>query len=90
VVGKLGYSTLAEVYQAATPYLFMQRRRFPESPALARFAERNLVCGELTEEEFEAANWPERLRDLQAARSTKAPEATGSQEAAGLISSLLG
>ena len=59
VVGNLGYSTLAEVCQAATPYLFMQRRRFPESPALARFAERNLVCGELTEDDFEAANWPE-------------------------------
>ena len=89
VVGKLGYSTLAEVYQAATPYLFMQRRRFPESPALARFAERNLVCGELTEDEFEAANWPEQRRDLQAVRSPKAPEVNGSQEAAGLILSLL-
>ena len=90
VVGKLGYSTLAEVYQSATPYLFMQRRRFPESPALARFAERNLVCGELTEDEFEAADWPDQLHDLQAVQRTRAPETTGSQEVAGLISSLLG
>ena len=89
VVGKLGYSTLAEVYQAATPYLFMQRRRFPESPALARFAERNLVCGELTEDEFKAANWPSRLFEFQEERRPVEAETTGSQEAADLILDLL-
>jgi hypothetical protein len=37
VVGKLGYSTLAEAWTAGVPYGFIARRGFPESPVLASF-----------------------------------------------------
>ena len=89
VVGKLGYSTLAEAYQAATPYLFIQRRRFPESPALAQFARQRMVCGEITATEFEAADWPNRLQDLRAIRRSRTREPTGAQQAADLLLDLL-
>ena len=89
VVGKLGYSTLAEVFQAATPYLFIQRRRFPESPALARYARRRLVCEEITEPELEAAEWPSRLPDLAKGRRGPTAEPLGSDQAAKLLLDLL-
>jgi hypothetical protein len=37
VVGKLGYSTVAEVYHARTRFAFLRRPRFPESPVLEAF-----------------------------------------------------
>ncbi len=40
VVGKSGYSTLAEVYHAGIPFGFVSRRRFPEARVVARFIER--------------------------------------------------
>ena len=89
VVGKLGYSTLAEAYQTATPYLFIQRRRFPESPALARFARQRMACGEITETELEAADWPNRLPDLRAGRPSPTKEPTGSHQTADLLLDLL-
>lgn len=89
VVGKLGYSTLAEVIQAETPYLFIQRRRFPESPALAGHARRRLVCDEITETELEAADWPDRLPELKRDRRAPIREPQGSQQAAELLLDLL-
>ncbi|MGB5162049.1 MAG: hypothetical protein WBO69_19495 [Thermoanaerobaculia bacterium] len=89
VVGKLGYSTLAEVIQAETPYLFIQRPRFPESPALASYARRRLVCAEITEPELEAAEWPGLLPELKRNRRAPTIEQQGSQQAAGLLLDLL-
>jgi len=89
VLGKLGYSTLAEVSQAATPYLFIRRSRFPESPALADYARRRLVCEEITEPELAAADWPCRLPDLQRNRRAPIGEPQGSQQAAGMVLDLL-
>ncbi len=60
VIGKLGYGTVAEAWAAGTPLAFVPRRRFPESPFLAEFAERELrgfalpVDGDLDLAEVEA------------------------------------
>jgi hypothetical protein len=37
VVGKVGYSTLAETYAAGVPFGYVARSRFPESPPLVEF-----------------------------------------------------
>ncbi len=37
VIGKVGYSTLAEVFAAGVPFGYILRERFPESEVLARF-----------------------------------------------------
>ncbi len=89
VVGKLGYSTLAECFQAATPFLFMQRRSFPESPPLARYAKQRLICAEITEAEFEAAGWPSRVYEMSALRTAAAGGSAGSRQAADLVLNLL-
>lgn len=57
VVGKLGYSTVAEAYRAGTAMAYVARPGFPESEVLARFAERHLNARELDSVAFESGNW---------------------------------
>jgi hypothetical protein len=47
VVGKLGYSTVAECYQAGSRMGFIRRPGFPESPVLEAFVRENLQSVEL-------------------------------------------
>ena len=42
VVGKIGYSTLAEVYAAGVPYGFVPRPRFRESDVLSAFVQEQM------------------------------------------------
>lgn len=57
VVGKPGYSTLAEAYQAGVPYAFVERPDFREYGVLAAFITAELGGGEITLEDFEAGRW---------------------------------
>ena len=64
VIAKLGYSTLAEVYQAGLPFAYIPREKFPETPPLAEFARRAMGALELTYLDFGSGNWgdlPDRL-----------------------------
>jgi UDP:flavonoid glycosyltransferase YjiC (YdhE family) len=44
VIGKLGYSTLAEVLRAGIPFGYVSRQNYPEMPALIACVEANLPC----------------------------------------------
>ncbi len=52
VIGKIGYSTLAEVYQAGVPFAYISRERFRESRPLADFIAREMPSLPLTEKQF--------------------------------------
>ncbi len=52
VIGKLGYSTLAEAYWTGTPYGFIPRLKFRESPPLARFVREVMGGIEIPEDLF--------------------------------------
>jgi hypothetical protein len=52
VIGKLGYSTVAEVFHAGAAFAYLRRPRFPESPVLEAF-----VRGRIPSEPL-AADWP--------------------------------
>jgi hypothetical protein len=64
VVGKAGYSTLAEVHQAGIPFGFVERIGFRESAVLESFVRREMSGIAITEEEFEGGLWLERLPSL--------------------------
>ena len=89
VIGKLGYSTLAEAYRAGVPLVFVRRPRFPESPVLAEFAQRHLPCHEISAEEFRAGAWLEVLPQLLVAERRAPVEANGADEIAGSLVDLL-
>ena len=64
VVGKLGYSTVAEVHRAGVPFAYVSRARFREAPSLAAFARRHLGAMPLTTTGFEHGKWIEQIGEL--------------------------
>ena len=43
VIGKVGYSTLAEVYHASVPFGYISRRNYPEMPPLVDFIQHHMA-----------------------------------------------
>jgi UDP:flavonoid glycosyltransferase YjiC (YdhE family) len=90
VIGKLGYSTLAEVYAAGVPFGYVGRPTFRESAALAAFAGTHMPALELTPEEVASAGWLERLPELLAFQRTRGSNHNGAAVAAEAVHQLLG
>jgi hypothetical protein len=63
VVGKAGYSTLAEVMMASVPYAFISRGDFRESEVMLPFIKNNLPSLEIKEQEYTSGNWFDRLSE---------------------------
>lgn len=81
VVGKLGYSTLAEAYNAAIPYGYIPRATFPESPPLGAFV-RNVMHGiEISPADYQSGAW---LKKIPALLDSPRPS-RNSPNGAGLI-----
>jgi len=64
VVGKVGYSTLSEVYQAGVPYGFVTRPDFRESPVFETYIRQNMAGIEISEIEFNSGVWLKLLPEL--------------------------
>lgn len=89
VVGKLGYSTLAEAYNAGTPFGFIPRARFPESPPLADFVRQRMRGLEIPEADYISGAWIERMSELLALKSGQPPALNGAEQLAAHIGSFL-
>lgn len=72
IVGKLGYSTLAEVYTTGIPFAYIPRPRFRESGPMSQFAREAMNAVAISEEQFFNAGWLNILPDLLC-REKKAP-----------------
>jgi hypothetical protein len=76
VVGKLGYSTVAEAWSAGARYAFVPRPVFPESAVLETFVRRELPSMEVSAAEHERGEWLSSLDALlerpRAARQSSA------------------
>jgi hypothetical protein len=85
IVGKLGYSTLAEAYAAGIPYAYVPRVRLREGIPLGEWARREMSAVELAEERFFNGEWLELLPDLlsRPCRPPKGPN--GADQAAEFI-----
>jgi len=89
VVGKLGYSTLAEAYCANRPFGFIPRARFHESPPLARFVIDQMNGLSISEAEFNSTAWVDLIPVLLARNENKPPRSSGASEAAQFLQRLL-
>jgi len=89
VIGKLGYSTLAEAYWAGVPFGFIERRRFRESPVLAAYVEAQMSGLAISEAQFRSGEWLSRLPDLLAKPRVRRPGANGAGQIARFIQNLL-
>ena len=64
VVGKVGYSTLAEVYHAGVPFGYVARSNFRESRPMTAFIEKKMQGIPLKESEFYNGKWTTKIRKL--------------------------
>jgi hypothetical protein len=89
VIGKLGYSTVAECYGAGTRFGYVCRPSFPESPVLEEFVCRNLPSLRFGQGDLEAGNWTQRIsRLLSLPRAAEQP-LDGAEDVADLLHGLL-
>jgi hypothetical protein len=89
VVGKVGYSTLAEVYHAGVPFGYVARPRFPESGPLVAFIRREMPGVAIPMESFLQGKWGALISELTGLKRVRRSGPNGSEEAAGFLMSLL-
>ncbi len=89
VVGKLGYSTVAEVFRAGVPLGYVSRARFRESPIMARFVRTRMRGVPIPEAQFHSGDWLRHLPDLLAMPRVTRREPNGAAQAARFIAKLL-
>ncbi|MDE3091083.1 MAG: hypothetical protein KGJ80_17045, partial [Chloroflexota bacterium] len=88
VIGKLGYSTVAEVYRAGMPLGYVSRARFRESAVMARFVRRQMSGVAISEAQFQRGDWLHHLPDLLALPRVRGREANGAVQVARFIAKL--
>ncbi len=89
LVGKVGYSTVAEVYDAGTPFGCVARPYFRESRVLAAFAQHRMPGIQIDMVEFEQGDWLDRLPKLLDCPRVERPGPRGAELAARHVLELL-
>ena len=75
VIGKAGYSTVAEAYRSGIPFGYISREKFREAATMAKFIQDAMGGCEISPADFESGRWIARLPDLLALprRARRAP-----------------
>jgi len=89
VIGKLGYSTLAEVFHTGVPFGYIARPHFRESKTLAGYVEKNMPSVAIEEADFHNNSWLSQLPELLAPERAERIGPCGSEEIGTYISQLL-
>ncbi len=89
VIGKPGYSTLAEAYAAGVPFAYLPRPRFREYPLLAEYIDRELGGLAISIESFEQGDWVDPLYHLIKTQPRRPREANGAAQAADFMLQVL-
>lgn len=85
VVGKLGYSTVAEVVGMGKPFAYIPRPTFPESPVLQAFLLRRGGCLAIAPERFSTCEWVDGAAELTSAALPPAPASGADAVAAAIL-----
>jgi hypothetical protein len=89
VIGKAGYSTLAEVYWAGVPFGYIARPRFPESRVLVAYIQQEMPGLAVEAAQFEDGSWLNWLPELLARPPVACAGPNGADQIAGFIANLL-
>jgi len=89
IIGKLGYSTIAEIHQAGTPFGYICRDNFRESGPLAEYVEKNMSALHIDAKDYESGDWTDYLPELLALPRGPAEAVNGADIAAKFIQNLL-
>jgi hypothetical protein len=87
LVGKLGYSTLAEVSDAFVGFCYLTRPHFPESPCLQNYVDQHLKASHLSIHDFYAGNWQAAIQSVLNGdwSQLNRPSTDGARQAAQII-----
>ncbi|MDM8556094.1 glycosyltransferase family protein [Desulfococcaceae bacterium HSG7] len=89
VIGKVGYSTLAEVYHAGIPFGYIPRPKFRESKQLSDYIARKMSGMPIAADEFESGHWISYVDDLLALPRISRSSLNGSEQAADYLAGLM-
>jgi hypothetical protein len=85
LIGKAGYSSLAEAYLSGTPFGYIPRPQSPESPALEQFIRTQLSSHPIGAEAYQEGGWLSLLPDLLNLPRSRPPEENGADTVARLL-----
>lgn len=85
LIGKAGYSTIAEVHQTGVPFAYVPREQSPETEALERFIRDRLSARPITARQYNEGDWIGMLPDLLQLPRSRPPEENGADGVARLL-----
>ena len=89
LIGKAGYSTIAEAYLCGVPFGFVMRARSPESAVLETFITRHLPSRAIAEEAYAAGDWINTAMDLLGRPGPSTDRENGARQVARYLCRLL-
>lgn len=89
VIGKAGYSTVAEAYHAGIPFGFVSREKFREAATMARFIKREMHGVEIPAQQFQTGEWLPLLDNLLALPRVERKNTNGAESAAQFITKIV-
>ncbi len=89
VIGKIGYSTIAEVYHAGIPFGYSARAHYRESKPLINFVENHMSGLAIPESEFQNGTFTGCLEKLLQMPRAQGNRPNGADQIAGFIASRL-
>lgn len=89
VIGKIGYSTLAEVYHAGVPFGYITRDDFAEAEILTDFVRHHMAGFPVSADAFQAATWLDTIEELLSMSSPRQKSPDGARIAAKHICGVL-
>jgi hypothetical protein len=90
VIGKVGYSTLAEVYRAGVPFGYVARSDFRESSPLVAFVEERMRGIAIGDADFSAGRWVSDVERLLGCGRVARDEPNGADGVAEAVRGVLG
>lgn len=82
IIGKAGYSTVAEAYRAGVPFGYLAREKFREAKTMARFIETHVGGFEIAAADFASGDWLTRVEELLALPRRVCREPNGAEQIA--------
>ncbi len=89
VVGKAGYSTVAEVFQAGKPFAYISRPDFRESGPMTAFVDARIDSWEISSEQMCNGDWLNTLPQVSVTPVALGSRENGADQAADYLAALL-
>jgi UDP:flavonoid glycosyltransferase YjiC (YdhE family) len=89
VIGKVGYSTIAEIYHAGVPFGYISRSKFREAEPLAAYIRENIPGKEISISDFKIGKWVDEIPELLDLNHIQRPLRNGAEEIAEWIMNVM-